>query len=652
MRPAGWLRRQLDLQTAGLTGAAEDLYDALTPDSAWLGGDGENWERGPYYVKGLVALAYTLDDAALQLRAQKWVEWALKSQRNDGFFGPTQNDDWWPRMVVLYYLRDYHEATGDDRVVPFFTRYFRHQLDALPGRPLRDWGRARAGDNIDVVLWTHDRTGEPFLLELAELLRQQAYPWTSIYTDARFYDRDAFGGDFHPHHIVNVSQALKMPAVSWRFTGDAADRAAYTNGVANLKRLYGRPDGQASGTEMLSSLSSTEGVELCADSERIVSDAVVARTLGDAAAGDSMEKVAFNSLPAHTSADMRQITYYQLTNQIACTRGGHGFTQDYANANMPGPYSGFPCCCYNWHMSWPKYVQNMWAAAPGGGLALVAYGPNRVTATVAGGVPVVVEQRTEYPFEGTVRLTVSPETPARFPLSLRVPGWCDNAAVTVNGASVDDLEPGTFRRIEREWRAGDEVLIEFPMTVRASDWINDSLALERGPLTYSLNIREDWQKAEDFDGAFDEYAVLPGTPWNYALAVDREDVAATTVVERAPVGAVPFATGAAPVTLKVPAKRVPTWTERAGRGRVVLGKSDGGWSPLADARVPLDGGHRPPRAGRGEGHHDRGLCRRPDGTRRANHQCRHQDRRRRPAGLRDGGDLRRRHPQRSPRRQF
>ncbi|MGN6726545.1 MAG: hypothetical protein ACTHLZ_11550, partial [Tepidisphaeraceae bacterium] len=139
VRPAGWLKRQLELQKQGLTGAAETLYDALTPASAWLGGNGEAWEKGPYYVRGLIALAYTLDDAELKQRAQKWIDWVLQSQRPDGSFGPSSNDDWWPRMIVLCYLRDYAEATGDGRVVPFFSNYFRYQAKTLPSRPLRDW---------------------------------------------------------------------------------------------------------------------------------------------------------------------------------------------------------------------------------------------------------------------------------------------------------------------------------------------------------------------------------------------------------------------------------------------------------------------------------------------------------------------------------
>ena len=417
VHPEGWLRRELELQKSGLTGASEQIYDALTPDSGWLGGGGENWERGPYYVRGLVALSHTLDDAELKQKAQKWVDWTLQSQRPDGFFGPAANDDWWPRMVALFYLRDHYEATGDERVIPFFTKYFRHQLDALPNRPLRDWGRARAGDNLDVVLWTYNRTGDKFLLDLAKLLYQQAYPWTSIYGDNLFYGKQ-FDGDFHPHHIVNVSQALKMPPVAWQFTKNPADKAAFAQGVANLQRQYGRIDGQVSGTEMLSGLRSTDGVEFCADIERVISDTTALSILGDAPIGDGIEKIAYNSMPAHATADLHQLTYYQFPNQVAATFGGHGFEQDYANGNMPGPHSGFPCCCYNWHSGWPKLVENLWAATPDGGLGAMLYGPSRVNTTVAGGVPVSVVETTDYPFNDTIALDIKPDRAAKFPLLL------------------------------------------------------------------------------------------------------------------------------------------------------------------------------------------------------------------------------------------
>ncbi|MBC8106912.1 MAG: glycoside hydrolase family 127 protein [Anaerolineae bacterium] len=585
VKAEGWLKRQLELQKAGLTGSAEKVYDALTPNSAWLGGDGESWEKSPYYVKGLVALAYTLDDQELKQRAQKWIDWVLKSQRADGSFGPATNDDWWPRMVVLNYLRDYHEATADDRVLPFLTKYFQYQLSELPNRPLREWGQARAGDNLDVVLWTYNVTGEKSLLDLAKLLNEQAYPWSSIFTNNEFYGRFE---EFHPHHIVNVTQAMKTPAVAWQLTHDKVDRDAIAKGIAHLNRQYGRIDGQFSGTEMLSGLKSTDGVELCADAERIVSDGIAAAILRDAALGDDMEKVAFNSLPAHTSPQMRQITYYQLINQVSCTFGGHGFLQDYANGNVPGPHSGFACCCYNWHMGWPKFVQHMWAATSDGGLAAIAYGPNHVSSTVAGDVPIKITQTTDYPFTETISLKVDPQRAATFPLALRVPVWCKSPQISVNGQVIADVKPATFHRIDREWKSGDVVQLKFPMEVRTSTWINNSVGVERGPLAFALRIKEEWRRAHEYPGQFDEFEVLAQSPWNYALQIDR--LAPKVNVKIGTVSAVPFDTSAPPVVLTVPAKRLPMWGTRALHGKVVLGRANNGWEEKDAASASLEPG--------------------------------------------------------------
>ena len=97
------------------------------------------------------------------------------------------------------------------------------------------------------------------------------------------------------------------------------------------------------------------------------------------------------------------IQYYTLPNNVIAINGGHGFNQDYANGTVPGPNSGYPCCRYNFHMGWPKFVQNSWAATPDGGLALIAYGPTVVNSMV-GGQQVQITEDTGYPFEEQVRL--------------------------------------------------------------------------------------------------------------------------------------------------------------------------------------------------------------------------------------------------------
>ena len=558
VRAQGWLLTQLQLQRDGLTGHAEAVLPDVGPNSAWLGGDGEAWEKGPYYLKGLVPLAYTLDNPELKARAQKWIEAILNSQREDGFFGPKQNDDWWPRMVASYVIRDYGEATGDARVVPFLTKYHRHMADHIDARPLRDWGKARAGDQIDTIFWNYNRSGDAFLLTLADTLAKQAYPWREIQIENKFME---FGEDFHPKHGVNVPQALKMPVVYSQRSKDKADADSYNLGVANLNRDHGLSAGINSGTEFLAGRSSTQGIETCSIVERMLSDETAIRITGDARIGDDLETMAYNALPAALSTSIHQHVYYTLPNNVTAPRGGAGFNQDYDNGRTPAPISGFPCCCYNFHMGWPKFAQNSWAATQDGGLAIIAYAPTKVTAGVGTGqkTPVTWTQTTDYPFADTVTLTLTAPAKAQFPLKLRVPGWCDAAEFKINGKVQPRAKAGTWAIFNREWAPGDVVTARFPMLPRVLSGVNDSVSVRHGALIYALKINENWEILDKGKvPGFDAYRVTPESPWNYALALTGK-LSDFDFFPGKPT-ANPFDPKQTPVKMTVRARRLPEWT--------------------------------------------------------------------------------------------
>lgn len=572
----GWLLKQLELQRDGLTGHGEEAIPELDSSNGWLGGKGENWEKGPYFVKGLVPLAYTLGDADLKAKSTKWIEWALNSQRADGFYGPTSNDDWWPRMVMNHVLRDYADAIGDARVIPFLTRYYRHMLGALPGRPLRDWGKARAGDDMETAFWLYNRTGDAFLLELADLLKKQAYDWVAIHHQNQF---QWFGDDFHPKHNVNIPQAMKLPPVYWQRSGAKEDRESIYEGQRQLMRDHGTSFGINSGSEFLSGTSSGQGVEFCSIVEQMLSDETSLQILGDAALGDHLETLAFNALPAAWTKDIRGYQYYTLANEVIAKRSANGFLQDYDDALLPGPHSGCHCCCYNVHMGWPKFTMNSWAATDDNGLAVLAYAPTTVSAKVGqgAGTAVRIVEETGYPFEEQVRFTVKPEAPTAFPLKLRIPSWCAKPVVKVNGRKQGGVKPGSFHTLTRTWTPGDVVTVDLPMPLRAVKGVNNSLHITSGPLLFSLRIKEQWTVATREKSGFHEFEITPESPWNYALAIDPKNPAASLKLTRQPMTESPFQNP--PVTITAKAQRLPDWG-LAAYGRMAL---DPPYSPVQSA---------------------------------------------------------------------
>jgi hypothetical protein len=381
-----WLENQLLLMKNGLTGHMSLFNEYNSATSMWLGSSsGENWERGPYYMRGLVALAYELDDPALKSEAQQWIDWSINSQRADGFFGPSENS-WWSRMPVLMAIRDYYEVTEmkgnpDARVIPFMEKYFRYQAATLPSRPLTNWADARGGDNIDSVFWFYDRIYDPvnpnaskWLLDLAALLLSQTNNWTDWYNNTTVRQ-----------HVVNISQGAKLAPVYYQVDQQEKYYTALKNGLLNMSIDHGRIDELPNSDEASRDNQSVRGTETCGVVEALLSTEIAERIFGEAWLGDRIEKLAYNALPATTTSDHSGHTYYVLQNQVMATMGRRGFVNDHGDSAAFGAPSGFDCCFSNYHMGWPKFVQSMWMATSDKGLALTAYGPNSVTAKVADG---------------------------------------------------------------------------------------------------------------------------------------------------------------------------------------------------------------------------------------------------------------------------
>ncbi len=576
VRPLGWLRRQLQIQADGLSGHLDEFWPDVGPNSGWRGGTGEGWERGPYYLDGLVPLAYLLGDSRLIGKLRPWLDWVLDHQRDDGWLGPVQDAqntrhhafDAWPVFVALKALTQFQEATDDPRVIPAVSRFFGFLRENLDRRTLHSWGQYRWGDLALSLAWLYNRTGEDWLLPLAERFRGQGYDWSDHFREFRYGTRTV--GEFAmATHVVNNAMGIKTPGVWWQFSHDPADRQAVYDALANLDRYHGQVTGVFSGDEHLAGRDPSQGTELCAVVEYMYSLEVLLPLLGDAALGDRLERIAYNALPATCSPDMWSHQYDQQVNQVLCSVAGRNWTNNGEDSNLFGLEPNFGCCTANMHQGWPKLAASLWMATPQGGLAAVAYAPSRVTAPVAGGQTVSIFEETDYPFDGTIRLTIESDAPHTFPLTLRVPAWCAGGTLRLPDGATEVLEAGTFHTFERRFIPGDSLLLTLPMPIRAAAGYHHSVSLERGPLVFALPIGEEWRYLRG-ERPHADWEVYPTTPWNYGLVVDREQPDRLATVELSPLapptGGVggnvspPFSPDGAPVRMQVKGRRAPGWT--------------------------------------------------------------------------------------------
>ncbi len=575
IKPEGWLRETLLRQRNGMTSQMDSLYpEVMGPRNGWLGGDGDQWERGPYWIDGLIPMAWILDDDALKQKAQPWVEWALASQKEDGFFGPDtdypyerglQRDnshDWWPRMVVLKFMQQYWSATGDSRVIDFMRRYFRYQLNTLPTCPLGNWtswATYRACDNLSSVIWLYRLTGEEWLLDLAAILHAQSHDYVHMFLETDELSR------FSTIHCVNLAQGIKEPVVWWQCDPQQKYLDAVHTAFADIRKYNGVPSGMYGGDELLHGNNPTQGSELCSAVELMFSLEEMTKITGDLSFVEHLERVAFNALPTQLTDDFMARQYFQQANQVNVSHCIHNFDITHGESDLVyGLLSGYPCCTSNFHQGWPKFVQNLWYATPDGGLAALAYSPCRVTA-MAGGQEVTIEEHTRYPMEGNIKLLVSLHGSASFPLHLRIPSWTENASVMVNGSPVEASAPGSVTVISREWADGDIVELSFPMKVTTDSWYENAISVERGPLVYALEIQEEWVKKDNSSdlvrGEF-YWEVHPKSPWNYGL-VDFDDPAEAfeVTVDEAKLNSDWYWNlESAPIVITAKAKRIPYWT--------------------------------------------------------------------------------------------
>ena len=137
LKPAGWLRRELEIQAEGLSGNLDKIWPDVR-DSRWIGGDREGWERVPYWLDGFIPLAYLLDDEDKIARAKRYVDAIVAGQKEDGWLCPCKRNkrkryDTWALQLITKTLKVYYDCSGDERIPEVLYKALKKPLDIQMG---------------------------------------------------------------------------------------------------------------------------------------------------------------------------------------------------------------------------------------------------------------------------------------------------------------------------------------------------------------------------------------------------------------------------------------------------------------------------------------------------------------------------------------
>jgi hypothetical protein len=285
--------------------------------------------------------------------------------------------------------------------------------------------------------------------------------------------------------------------------------------------------------------------------EYLFSLQVALDVLDDYRIADLIEKVAYNALPAAVTPDFKGHQYLQQQNQVLVTKAKRDWYNNGDDASLFGLEPHFGCCTANLHQGWPKFMKNMFRAIDGG-LSCFVYAPCHISFTAPSGRTVSVYEETDYPFRSEVKFTFKTQGDEKFIFRVRVPEWCEEAVVTYKEKTM--VLSGGFHSLNEVWRNKDSITLTLPMKIRVSFWDGGAMAVEHGPLVFSLAMGEEWTQSGGYP-YFPDWEVHPTTPWNYALSLDTSQ----WTVETRPVGKQPFSKSSSPLVIKAKAKRADAW---------------------------------------------------------------------------------------------
>lgn len=577
VRPEGWLRSYLEKQAAQLGSQLPDISWPFTRQYWAEEQEGESWwpwEQNAYWIDGATRLALVLGDDKLLAKAGRRIQYTLAHADDDGYLGPeffkdpTGDFHRWPQMLLFRGMNALSDGQGklegvsSEQIVEAMRKHYLGD-HASYGAPQRNV------TNIEDILWCYERTGDARLLTLAEdawrgFMKVAADPDHGDLSELRVYANTPINA-----HGVTYAETVKQPAILYMYTG----KEEYLKfALAGQRRIFDHHmliDGIPSTSEWFRTVTSLDSHETCDIADHTWSWGTMLQATGDGVWADRVERACFNAAPGAIRNDWKSLQYFSCPNQFLATLDSDHNVMEHGGRMMayqPNPGQRTACCGANVHRIFPNYAIRMWMKSKDGGLAAVFYGASKVSATVgANNEKVEIEQITNYPFDEQIQFKINSSRAVSFPLSLRIPGWCTAPKLALNGATIPmpAAEKG-FVALSRSFKPGDVITLTLPMKLKVSEWPENGMGIERGPIVYALPIKEIWTSKVERKYTTPEFPSLeaqPASAWNYGLALDKAKMESAIEVKKRTVTAEealdPW--GIPPISLTAPARKIEDW---------------------------------------------------------------------------------------------
>ena len=264
------------------------------------------------------------------------------------------------------------------------------------------------------------------------------------------------------YRVTGDASLLRKARGAWR---DIIAYRMYLTGGVSVGEVY-RHDHHLPNTGSV--------VETCATMSWMLLNQRLLELTGEPEFADIIERLLWNHLPAAQTAD----------------GDGWRYHTPLAGWKPEGCFTGPDCCS----SSGPRIVAKLPTliyAASADGLVVNQFVPSAARVKLSSGNEVAVRVVTDFPAGETVAVEVAPARAERFAVRVRLPGWCEEPRVAVNGEAVAVKErPPTYAVLEREWKQGDRVELRLPMHARwvAGHHTSSGLyAFVRGPVVFALD---------------------------------------------------------------------------------------------------------------------------------------------------------------------